>query len=419
MPRFNSFESSDPDPWADIAADRAECPVHRVDAPDGFSYYQVNSWDLIREVNRRHDVFSNREGVVPRGAEPDGEQVLEYADPPVHTFHRQLIGKAFSAARVNERAARIQEIADDLVDEISLRGNRFRLRREFARRLPSQTIAEILGVPEHEREQFIAWTEVGELNAGEPAPEEAAREAKRAFLDYSIAQLRDRKTNPRDDLLSTIMHAHVDGERLTETEAAAMVRLLLGAGNGTTSIALSNTIYQLEKRPDKKAKFLADIDGLTESTVEEGLRFDCPVQGNLRGVIAESEIGGVRVGPGDRLYSFYTSGNHDPEKYDRPDEFIIDRDWTKLPRHLAFGFGIHFCLGADLARIETRIGLSTLYKRLPGLRIADDCEPKQVGGLVFRTWDEIEMVFDGAARPRLSNAVERTNGQGHRGGEVS
>jgi cytochrome P450 len=405
MPRFNSFESSDPEPWADIAADRAECPVHRIDAPGGFSYYQVNRWDLIREVNRRHDIFSNREGVVPRGAEPEGEQVLEYTDPPTHTFHRQLIGKAFSAARVNERAERIQQIADDLVDAIVAKGNRFRLRRQFARLLPSQTISEILGIPDHEREQFIAWTEVGELNAGEPVPEEAAREAKKAFLDYSIAQLRDRKANPRDDLLSTIMHAQVDGERLTETEAAALVRLLLGAGNGTTSIALSNTIYQLEKRPDQKARFLADIDGLTNSTVEEGLRFDCPVQGNLRGVIGAAEIGGVRVEPGDRLYSFYTSGNHDPDKYDRPDEFIVDRDWTKLPRHFAFGFGIHFCVGADLARIETRIGLSTLYKRLPGLRIAPDCQPKQIGGLVFRTWDEIEMVFEGPVAPRLSGAA--------------
>jgi cytochrome P450 len=187
-----------------------------------------------------------------------------------------------------------------------------------------------------------------------------------------------------------------------------MVRLLLGAGNGTTSIALSNTIYQLEKRPEQKAKFLADIDGLTNSTVEEGLRFDCPVQGNLRGVIGEGEIGGVKVGPGDRLYSFYTSGNHDRGKYDRPDEFIVDRDWSKLPRHFAFGFGIHFCVGADLARIQTQIGLATLYKRLPGLRIAPDYEPRQIGGLVFRTWDEIEMLFDGAALPRLSGAAERT-----------
>jgi cytochrome P450 len=402
MPKYDAFTGTSPAPWREIAEDRATCPILHVNGPGGFDYYQVNTYDLIRDVNRRHEAFSNRMGVVPRGAEADGEQVLEFADPPEHTLHRQLIGKAFSAARVNERAGRIQEIADDLVDQCAAHGESFRLRHDFARQLPSQVIAELLGVPNDEREKFIAWSEAAEAAVGELNKSEELLANEKALLDYCIAQLRSRVHSPRDDLLSTIVHAQVEGARLTESEAASMVRLLLGAGNGTTSIGISNLVYLLEDNPREKAKLLADMNGLLSSAVEEGFRFDCPVQGNLRGVKHDAEVGGVPVHAGERLYSFYTSGNHDPKKYDRPDEFLVDRDWSTLPRHFAFGFGIHFCVGAELARAETQTAIRTLYTRLPGLRMKKGFIPEQVPGMVFRTWREIEMVFDGPVGPRLS-----------------
>lgn len=162
MAAFESFTGALPAPWAEIAEDRAACPVLHVSAPSGFQYHQVNTYDLIREVNRRHDLFSNRMGVVPRGPEDEGAQVLEFADPPEHTLHRQLIGKAFSAARINEKTDRIQEIADDLIDAIAARGDTFHLRRDFARLLPSQLIAEILGIPSDEQALFIARADMVE-----------------------------------------------------------------------------------------------------------------------------------------------------------------------------------------------------------------------------------------------------------------
>ena len=389
------------DPWSRFAADRSACPIGRVMRDDGFTFHRINTYDLIREASRRHDLFSNRLGVGPRGPHREGEQVLEYTDPPAHTIHRQLIGKAFSVARVNEKADRIQQIADDLIDEIVATGtNRFELRRQFARPLPSQVIAEILGVPSNDRAQFIAWSERIEAVAGDLVLSEEDEQVRRTFLDYCLAQLRSRLEHPRDDLLTTIMHAQVEGQRFTEIEAAAMVRLLLAAGNGTTSIGASNLVYQLEKHPDQKARLLADMDGLLESCVEEGFRFDCPVKGNFRGVLGHGEIGDVKVEPGERIYMLYASGNHDPSRYDRPDEFVIDRDWPKLPRHLAFGYGIHFCLGADLARLETQIGIRTLYTRLPNLRIAQGFTPSQVPGMTFRTWEKLEMEFDGPVAGR-------------------
>ena len=408
MAAFESFTGALPAPWAEIAEDRAACPVLHVSAPSGFQYHQVNTYDLIREVNRRHDLFSNRMGVVPRGPEDEGAQVLEFADPPEHTLHRQLIGKAFSAARIHEKTARIQEIADDLIDAIAARGDTFHLRRDFARLLPSQLIAEILGVPSDEQALFIARADMVEEATGKPERSEEERENEQAFLGYCIAQLRARIGKPQDDLLSTIVHAQVEGKKLSETEAAAMVRLLLGAGNHTTSIGISNLVHLLETHPGEKAKLLDNMDGLLSSAVEEGFRFDCPVQGNLRGVRQDTQLGGVCLKEGERVYSFYTSGNHDPEKYDRPDEFLVDRDWSKLPRHFAFGFGIHFCVGADLARAETQIAIRSLYKRMPNLRIRPGFVPEQVPGMVFRTWREIEMEFDGPVAPRLSVASAST-----------
>lgn len=404
MSKFDSFTGDLPAPWPEIAEDRAACPVLHVTAPSGFQYHQVNTYELIREVNRRHGDFSNRMGVVPRGPEDEGAQVLEFADPPEHTLHRQLVGKAFSAARVNEKADRVQEIADDLVDAIAEAGDRFHLRRDFTRPLPSRLIAEILGIPPDEQALFIARADMVEEATGKLERSDEERENERAFLAYCIAQLRARALEPRDDLLSTIVHAQVEGQQLSETEAAAMVRLLLGAGNHTTSIGISNLIYLLDANPKEKAKLLNNMDGLLVSAVEEGFRFDCPVQGNLRGVKQDTELAGAALRKGERVYSFYTSGNHDPTKYDRPDEFLIDRDWSTLPRHFAFGFGIHFCMGADLARLETQIAIRTLYKRLPNLRIRQGFVPRQVPGMVFRTWREIEMQFDGPVAPRLSMA---------------
>jgi len=402
MSSYDVFTDQSISPWQKIAEDRGRCPVEFVHGPDQFNYHRVNTYDLVRDVTRRFEEFSNKLGVQPSGAYPEEEQVLEFTDPPVHTLHRQLIGKAFSVARVNEKLDRIQQIADDLIDEIAARGNRFKLRYEFGRLLPAQVIAEVLGVPIEERDQFIAWSEVTEQGSGEVNRSAESAAADAAFLDYSRRQLEDRLARPRDDLLTSIIHAEVGGERLSLTQGAAMVRLLLGAGNGTTSIGISNLVHLLETHPKAKARLLADMEGLLDSAIEEGYRFDCPVQGNLRGTLRDTEIAGQPVKAGEWVYAFYASANHDPSRYHRPDEFVIDRDWSKEPRHFAFGFGIHFCLGADLARAETKIAIRTLYKRLPNLRMRAGFVPEQVASPTFRTWSELEMEYDGEALPRLS-----------------
>lgn len=402
VPDYIPLTDTDSAPWAKIAADRARCPAARVDV-DGFTYLQVYDYDLIRGISRDHRTFSNEMGVIPRGPEPEGERVLEFADPPAHTVHRKLVAKAFGASQVDEKTARIQVIADDLVDAIAAGGNSFELRHDFGRPLPSQIVAEILGIPVGDRDYFIDLTEqVEALVSSETELSQEAARLQQVFLDYLFEQFRIRETSPTDDLLSTILRAEEEGKRFTRLEAAAMVRLILGAGNGTTSIAISNTVRLLEENPTEKAKLLADPERIAPLVVEEGLRFDCPVLGNFRGVMAETEVGGVKLASGDRVFALYTSANHDPRYYEDPETFIADRDWGSLPPHFAFGYGIHFCIGARLARVETAIGLKTLYRRLPNLRVQDGFVPEQLPGMVFRTVKELPMVFDGEPLARIS-----------------
>lgn len=324
MPDYIALTDTEAAPWSQIAKDRDRCPVADVDI-DGFSYLQVYDYELIRRILRDHRTFSNEMGVVPRGPEPEGERVLEFADPPAHTVHRKLVAKAFGGAQVNEKMARIQEIADDLVDAIAAKGNSFELRHDFGRPLPSQIVAEILGIPVADRDYFIDITEQAEaLVSSETELSDEAARLQQLFLDYVFEQFRIRESAPTDDLLSTILHAEEEGKRFTRLEAAAIVRLILGAGNGTTSIAISNTVRLLEENPTEKAKLLADPERIAPLVVEEGLRFDCPVLGNLRGVMTDTEVGGVDLAAGDPIFALYASANHDPRYYENPDTFIAD-----------------------------------------------------------------------------------------------
>jgi cytochrome P450 len=403
VPKYHAYTDNDAAPWEKMAADRLTCPVAHFSENDGFNYFQVSTYALVREVSRQHKIYLNAPGVVPRGAEPEEEQVLTFADPPRHTRQRKLIGRAFSAARVDRCAGLIQEVADDLVDAIAEQDSRtFQLKRAFSRPLPARIISEILGVPVGDRDRFLHWAEVGEAGLGDAKLSEEQAANQEAFLEYCRSQFRLRINHPTDDLLSTIINAEEEGERMTEIEGAAMVRLLLSAGVGTTAIGISNLFWLIESNPDQKRRLFGNFEGLAASAVEEGFRFDCPVQGNFRGVGQSTLLGGHALSKGDRVFMLLSAANHDPDCYERPDEFIVDRKWESIPRHFAFGFGIHFCVGADLARLETQIALKTLYRRLPNLRILEGFVPEQVPGMVFRTWRELEMVYDGPVGPRLS-----------------
>jgi cytochrome P450 len=396
-----------PDPWAEIAADRAVCPVAHVAAPSGLEYFQVSGYDLVKSLMANHAVFSNAMGVTVRGPEAPKEQVLTYADPPAHTRQRKLITRAFSRAKVNEEYERILEVTHGLVDEIVASGRTFDLQSDFARKLPSQIVAKILGVPIEDQAQFIRWAEDVERMSVSLAVTPERQQIMGDFSDYVRELLARRRSDPRDDLLSEIANASVNGDSFTDIEAAAMVRLVLLAGNSTTSLGIVNTVMALETHPDEKAKLLASLPEVAESAVEEGLRWDCPVHGNFRGAVRDAELNGVPIPAGSKVWGMYSGANHDPAAYADPDQFRIDRDWRAAPPHLAFGWGIHLCPGAALARSEMGIALRILYGRLAGLRLRAGFVPTQLMGLQFRGWERLEMTYDHDRGATASGEVEQ------------
>ncbi|MET0909569.1 MAG: cytochrome P450, partial [Ilumatobacteraceae bacterium] len=204
------------------------------------------------------------------------------------------------------------------------------------------------------------------------------------------------------DLITAIMTAEVDGERFSAPEVVAIISLLLSAGNTTTTTLIANLVKAIEENPSEKAKLLADLDGLSMSAVDEGMRFDGPIHGLFRTALKDTEVGGVAIPAGCRVFNVYGAGSHDPEVFENPDEFIIDRDFASLPSHLGFGMGIHHCLGSNLARTEARVTIETLYRRLPNLRLADGFIPQQYPGAIFRTYGMLQLEYDGPVGPRTS-----------------
>lgn len=407
MPQYNPVAESIDPPWGAIAADRSACPVAHVALADQ-EFFQITRYDLITEVLRNHKTFSNAHGVtVSPESYPEEEQVLPFADPPRHTRQRRLLVSAFSPARVDAIGPHIQDVADDCIDRLAVEGGTFELTETIGATLPVQIICEMLGVPMSDRGQFRTWSEIAERAASMSDRSSVVEEmnAFTAYLANLVAQHQatiDAGDEQGSDLISAIMNAEFDGERFTSNECVAMIRLLLSAGNTTTTTLIGNLVKAIEDHPSEKAKLLADLDGLSMSAVDEGMRFDGPIHGLFRMALQDTEVGGVPIPKGCRVLNVYGAGSHDPAVYDRADEFVIDRDFDHLPSHLGFGMGIHHCLGSNLARMEARVAIETLYRRLPNLRLADGFVPQQYPGAIFRTYGQLQLQYDGPVAPRSS-----------------
>lgn len=407
MPEYNPvIDKADP-PWESMAADRRECPVAHVQLPEQ-EYFQITRYDLITEVLRNHQTFSNVHGVtVSVESYSEEEQVLSFADPPRHTKQRRLLVSAFSPARVEAIGPHIQQVADDYIDLLPPDGGTFELTTALGAALPVQIICEMLGVPLADRDDFRRWSEIQERAASMPDRSMVAAEME-AFTTYLSDLVAEREAalatggDLPGDLITAIMQAEVDGERFTRTECVAIIRLLLSAGNTTTTTLIGNLVKAIEDHPAEKAKLLADLEGLSMSAVDEGMRFDGPIHGLFRTALRDTEVGGVAIPAGCRVFNVYGAGSHDPAVFDRADEFVVDRDFSQLPSHLGFGMGIHHCLGSNLARMEARVAIETLYRRLPNLRLAEGFVPQQFPGAIFRTYGMLQLTYDGPVLPRRS-----------------
>ncbi|HVV43245.1 MAG TPA: cytochrome P450 [Nitrobacter sp.] len=308
-----------------------------------------------------------------------------HQDPPDHTRLRGLVVKAFTARRVEDMRPRIQHVVDETLDRVAPAGH-MDLIEDFAFRLPVTIICDMLGIPEEHRERFYTNARAdGRLLDPVPlSPDEikAANEGNLAAQSYFQELFELRRSNPGDDLTTQLVQAEEAGSKLTNEELTANIILLFGAGHETTVNLIGNGLLALYRNPDQLALLKARPDLITNA-IEEFLRYDSSVQLTGRTALEDiDDLGGRRILKGEGVLCLLGSANRDPAVYpDRPDQLDITRPNVKP---LSFGGGIHFCLGAQLARIEAEIAISTLLRRLPGLRLDNVENPEWRPTFVLR-----------------------------------
>ena len=347
--------------------------------------YLVLSHKLVSEATSRTDEFSNNFQAVLSGArseDPEVKAILDEgwpqvdtlltADPPVHTRFRKLVNLAFSAPRVNKLEAHIREIARDLIDKM-LANDEIEFVRDFAMPLPIRMISEQLGLTHEEPETIKRWTDAFVDRLGGMVPKERELQCAREVVEFQHAikaQMDLRRANPTDDLLSDLVHAQIDGERpLDDGELLSIVQQLLVAGNETTTATLAEGIILLARNPSELAKAQADPK-IIPNMVEEMLRLASASSGIWRVMKADAELGGVTLPKGAMVMMRYAAANRDPERYEEPDRFLADR--ANARTHLAFGRGIHMCVGNMLSRKEMTVAFEELMPRISGITLTDE-----------------------------------------------
>jgi hypothetical protein len=317
-------------------------------------------------------------------------------DPPDHTRLRGLVVKAFTARRVEDMRPRIQQIVDQAIDRVARQG-RMDLIADFAFRLPVIVICEMLGIPEEEHELFFTGARAsGRLLDPVPlsrAEIDAANSGNLATAEYFRSLFDLRRRQPGDDLTTQLVQAEEEGSKLSNEELTANIILLFGAGHETTVNLIGNGLLALHRHPDELLRLRKDAS-LVPNAVEELLRYDSSVQLTGRTALEDVELGGVPIAKGESVLCLLGAANRDPAVYPDPDRLDVTRPNI---RPMSFGGGIHFCLGAQLARIEGEVAISTLLRRLPDLRIDDVEHPNWRQTFVLRGLNRLPASWDTGA----------------------
>jgi cytochrome P450 len=348
----------------------------------------ITGYDEVLAILRDHERFSSeRQRANNRMVAQLTEQAeaglmrrtgtMLSVDPPDHTRLRTLVNKAFTPRVVEAMRPHIQEITDALLDEIAGRED-IDVVRDLAVPLPIIVIAEMLGVPPEQREQFKSWsTDIAGALGSSAQPQDAIGRAGRGSEElaaYFRAVIEERRRDPKDDLISGLIAARDEGDKLSEDELVATCVLLLVAGNETTTNLIGNGMLALLSNPAELTRLRGD-PALIVSAVEELLRYDGPVQATSRVVVEDLEFRGKRFQKGQMVITFLGAANHDPAQFAEPERLDLGRADN---RHLGFGHGIHYCLGAPLARVEAQIAIGSLLRRYPELE-RDESRPLERG----------------------------------------
>ena len=374
------------DPYPSYARLRREAPVYR---EPRYGVYALTRFADVDEALRDHETFRSGAGPAPMPMPADRPgmamlPLLAATDPPHHDQLRGLVSRAFTPRRIAESEPRIRDFAERRV--ANLPEGEFDLVPGLSVPLPVAVIAEILGVDASYQGDFRRWSDATVGMMDRP-PEPAMIQASVELIDFFRARLEERRRDPQDDMISDLLEAEIDGRRLTEAELDAFFIMLLVAGNETTTNWISNQLAILARRPDLW-KACREDRSLVPLALEETLRYDAPVQNLGRETTRDIELHGVSIPAGSRVVVSFGAANRDPEVFDSPDDYRLDRGDF---RHLAFGQGRHFCLGAGLARLEGRIALEALLDRFEQIELSP-VPAQRLHSTVIRGFETLPLV---------------------------
>ncbi|BCI79496.1 cytochrome P450 [Mycolicibacterium sp. TY66] len=344
---------------------RANEPVFR----DRTGQAAVTTYQSVLDAERNAELFSNAGGIRP---DQPGMPYMIDMDDPAHLLRRKLVNAGFTRKRVMDKVPSIGRLVDALIDNVCEKGEADFV-RDLAAPLPMAVIGDMLGVVPEEREMLLDWSD--ELVSGlsshlDESSIQKLMETFAAYTAFTMDVIKDRRANPTDDLFSVFINSEVEGQRLSDDEIVMETLLILIGGDETTRHTLSGGTEQLMRNRDQWDRLVAD-PSLMPGAIEEMLRWTSPIKNMCRTLTADTVFYGTELKKDEKVMLMFESANFDGDQFENPDEFHIDRNPNS---HLAFGFGTHFCMGNQLARLELRLMTERLLQRLPDLRLADGAE---------------------------------------------
>ncbi|WP_326547259.1 cytochrome P450 [Mycolicibacterium sp. ND9-15] len=394
---FDDFVSGDVrDPYTELARLRREEPVQKIEIPgipgqEGKPIVMVYRYEEAQQMLRDNETFSSSI-IIQAFGDVFGKHVMLGMDEPEHGRHRGLVAKAFSQkALARWEDALVTTIGNALIGRFASRGSAD-LVKEFNFPYPTLIIAGLLGLPQDDYAQFQKWS-ISLLSF--TVNPERGREASTALADYFRPILAARREDPRDDLISRLAAAEIDGEKLSDEEIFSFLRLLLPAGVETTYRAFGNLMFGLLTNPEQLEALRADRS-LIPQAIEEAVRWEPPLSMITRIASRDTELGGVHIPEGSSVMPVLGAANRQDERFPDPDQFDIFRE---SKANIGWGHGVHVCLGMHLARLEMRVALNLLLDRLPNLRLDPGAEEAYIRGQVFRSPTALPILFDTPVSP--------------------
>jgi cholest-4-en-3-one 26-monooxygenase len=363
---------ADGDFYADRSAAREAYRWMRANEPvfrDRNGLAVATTYQAVIDAEREPELFSNAGGIRP---DQDALPMMIDMDDPAHLLRRKLVNAGFTRKRLKVQDESIGALCDMLIDAVCERGE-CDFVRDIAAPLPMAVIGDMLGVLPDEREMFLKWSDemmVGLSSTVSEAAIQVTMDAFMAYNDYTRSKIEQRRAEPTEDLISVLVHSEVDGERLSDDDILQESLLILVGGDETTRHTISGGTEQLIRHRDQWELLQGD-PSLIPSAIEEMLRWTSPLKNMCRTLTADTEFHGTQLHQGEKMMLMFESANFDEAVFGDPDNFNIQRDPNS---HLAFGFGTHFCLGNQLARVELRNMTSRILQRLPDMRLASDDE---------------------------------------------